>query len=160
MPHDVHPVSLTYRDDLFREAGIDLSTARTWMQFQQMCVAFQDYWRARGVAHRHALELPASASDDLVIMLLQRHVNIVDDSDQIHLTDEKVVQTICFYAQLVAGAHSVGAAAESNTGIWINELEQGNICVFWTPDWRADLLRRYGHPEVLRKATDDGVAPV
>jgi arabinosaccharide transport system substrate-binding protein len=150
VPHDVHPVSLTYRDDLFREAGIDLSTARTWIQFQQKCDAFQNYWRAHGVPHRHALELPSSASDDLVIMLLQRHINVVDDRDQIHLTDEKVVQTIAFYAQLVAGAHSIGAAADSNTGIWINELEQGNICVFWTPDWRADLLRRYGHPEMLR----------
>jgi len=150
VPHDVHPVSLTYRDDLFRQAGIDLSTARTWTQFQDKCAAFQDYWRTHGVSHRHALELPASTSDDLVIMLLQRHVNVVDDRDQIHLADEKVVKTISFYAQLVAGARSIGAPAESNTGIWINQLEQGEICVFWTPDWRVDLLRRYAHAEALR----------
>jgi arabinosaccharide transport system substrate-binding protein len=150
VPHDVHPVSLTYREDLFREAGIDLSASKTWPEFQEQCVAFQKYWHHRGVTYRHALELPGSASDDLVIMLLQRHVNVVDDHDQIHLTEDKVIKTIAFYAQLVAGPQPIGAPAESNTGIWINELERGDICVFWTPDWRVDLLRRYGHPELLR----------
>ena len=28
VPHDVHPVAIAYRDDLFREAGIDLPAAR------------------------------------------------------------------------------------------------------------------------------------
>ncbi len=150
VPHDVHPVSLTYREDLFREAGIDLSTAKTWTQFQSDCEAFQNFWRAHGVARRHALELSASASDDLVIMLLQRHLNVVDDRGQIHLADEKVVKTIAFYAQLIAGPHSIGAQTDANTGIWISELERGDIGVFWTPDWRVELMRRYGHGDALR----------
>jgi arabinosaccharide transport system substrate-binding protein len=148
VPHDVHPVSLTYRDDLFRQAGIDLSTARTWPQFQALCVAYQDYWRAHGYPRRHALELPAAASDDLVIMLLQRHLNVVDDDERIHLTDERVVQTVAFYAQLVAGPEQIGAETDANTGIWINDLAAGNIGVFWTPDWRCDLIRAYGSSDL------------
>ena len=35
VPNDVHPCGITYRDDLFRKAGIDLAAAKTWPRFQQ-----------------------------------------------------------------------------------------------------------------------------
>ena len=39
VPHDVHPTTLTYRDDLFRQAGIDLSQAKTWsLGFMVICI--------------------------------------------------------------------------------------------------------------------------
>jgi len=36
-------------------------------------------------------------------MLMQRHINLLDDRNAIYLDDEKVAQTLEFYAQLVAG---------------------------------------------------------
>jgi arabinosaccharide transport system substrate-binding protein len=64
IPHDVHPVTITYREDLFREAGIDLASALTWTQFQDKCLAFQRYWAGRGMRYRHAMELHEGNADD------------------------------------------------------------------------------------------------
>ncbi len=150
IPHDVHPVTLTYRDDLFREAGIDLSTATTWPQFQEMCLAFQRYWMQHGKPHRHAMELPPSSSDDLVLMLLQRHVNVVDDRGRVHIADPRVAATITFYAQLAAGPRAIGTAVEGGTHAWIGDLEAGNACCIWTPDWKCNELRTYSNATALR----------
>jgi len=70
VPHDVHPVGITYREDLFREAGIDLSAARTWPELQQSCLQFERYWQRRGNKTRHAIELFAAKPDVLLMMLL------------------------------------------------------------------------------------------
>ncbi len=150
VPHDVHPVSLTYRDDLFREAGVDLSSAGTWGQFQAMCRTFQDYWTRHGYPLRHALQLPRANSDYVVIMLQQRHVNVVDREGGVHLADPDVAGTIAFYAQLAGGPHAIGAPSEGGAGRWIKDLESGNICCFWTPDWKCNEIRDYGNSKSLQ----------
>src|SRR5688572_28225816 len=61
VPHDLHPCVIVYREDLFREAGIDLTQAKTWPQYHEACMKFTKYWRERGYPHRHALELPESS---------------------------------------------------------------------------------------------------
>ena len=143
VPHDVHPVTLTYRQDLFAEAGIDLAPTRTWSEFHEKCLAFQAYWRRRGYVNRHAMELPLAAADDVIVMLLQRHVNVVDNYDRIHVADPKVAQTIAFYAQLVAGRRRSGAESSGAPGVWAGDIVAGNTCAFVTPDWRTDDLKSY-----------------
>src|SRR5688500_5961949 len=130
VPHDVHPLSITYRKDLYDEAGVDLESARTWPEFQEKCLEFQRYWRSRGYAQRHALELSRASSDYVIAMLLQRGINLIDDRENVYLTDPRVAQTVAFYAQLVAGprqiaGESVGVAA---AGLWASDLVAGNLC--------------------------------
>ncbi|WP_428939280.1 ABC transporter substrate-binding protein [Fontivita pretiosa] len=143
VPHDVHPVSLTYRDDLFRQAGIDLAQAQTWPQLHDLCLKFQEYWRARGYATRHAIELPRASADYVIVMLLQRGVNLVDQYDRIHINNPKVAQTVAFYAQVVAGPRKIAAEAAGGTGVWTNDALAGNLCAFITPDWRIFHFRRF-----------------
>src|SRR5207248_1316624 len=58
VPHDVHPVGILYREDLFLdEAKIDLAKADTWPAFAEACLKFQAHWKGRGVANRHAIEM-------------------------------------------------------------------------------------------------------
>src|SRR5687768_15516174 len=96
VPHDVHPVTITYRKDLFDEAGVDLAAARTWGEFQEKCLAFQRFWQSRGHPQRHAIELPRASGDYLTVMLLQRGINLIDDRENVYLTDPRVAQTIAF----------------------------------------------------------------
>jgi len=56
VPHDLHPTTISYRKDLYDEAGVDLESAKTWREFQEKCLAFESYWRQRGV-RRHAVGL-------------------------------------------------------------------------------------------------------
>ncbi len=144
VPHDVHPVGITYRDDLFRQAGIDLSGAQTWPQFQRRCLQFQQYWAAHGYKTRHAMELYSTRIDLLTIMLLQRGINLIDDHHRIHLADPKVAQVMAFYAQCVAGPQRIGSESGEGDGPLARDLLEGNLCAFFTPDWRIGLLKEYG----------------
>ncbi len=143
VPHDVHPVTITYRKDLFDEAGVDLEAAATWSDFQDKCLEFKRYWSSRGYPQRHAIELPQSSSDWLITMLLQRGISLVDDRENIHFTDPRVAQTIAFYAQLVAGPRQIASESVGlQTGMWINDLLAGNLCAFMTPDWRISTPKQ------------------
>ena len=102
-------MTITYRADLFAQAGVDLAAATTWSAFQEACLRFQEYWAEHGYPHRHAIELSHASSDDLEMLLLQRHVNLVDADGQPRLTDPLVLQTLRFYTQLIAGRRQIGA---------------------------------------------------
>jgi ABC-type glycerol-3-phosphate transport system substrate-binding protein len=142
VPHDVHPVTITYRKDLFDQAGVDLESAATWPVFQEKCLQFQNYWARHGNANRHAIELHVNSADQLYGLLLQRHVNILDERNQSHLSDSKVAATIAFYAQLVAGPGQIGAETSPAPDGWLRDMERGEVAAIITPDWRASYLPR------------------
>ena len=143
VPHDVHPVTITYRHDLFSEAGVDLEAAETWPKFQSLCLQFQRYWRSRGYVDRHAMELPLAAADNIVVMLVQRRVNLVDDYDRLHLRNPRVAHTVAFYARMVAGPDRIGAESAGGRGVWTTDLVAGNVCAVVTPDWKLNDLKTY-----------------
>jgi arabinosaccharide transport system substrate-binding protein len=143
VPHDVHPVTLVYRADLFEQAGIDLPSMKTWPQFRRACLDFQKYWAARGVKNRHAMELMSSSSDHLIPMLLQRHLNPIDGNGKIELGEEKFVETVAFYAECIAGPTNIASQSPAAAGGLARDLIEGNICVFVTPDWRVDYIKEY-----------------
>jgi arabinosaccharide transport system substrate-binding protein len=143
VPYDVHPVVIVYRDDLFREAGIDLAAMRTWPEFQGACLRFQDFWRARGVKNRHAMELMISTADQLIPMLLQRHLNPIDGDGRLRLNEEKFVQTVAFYAQCVAGPGNIASQSPAAAGGMTKDLIDGNVCAFMVADWKVDQIKQY-----------------
>jgi arabinosaccharide transport system substrate-binding protein len=141
IPLGLHPVSITYRSDLFDEAGVDLAAATTWAEFQEKCLEFQAYWRSRGHPHRRALELPVVAPGNLNCMLLQRGINLVDDEDKIYLADPRVAQTLAFYVQCVEGPRRIAGAATPGPNMWMRDFDSGDLAALMTPDWRAGFLK-------------------
>lgn len=150
LPRDVHPVTITYRKDLFDEGGVDPASARTWPEFHERCLRFQRYWRSRGRPERHAMELRSSRSDDLQMMLLQRGVNAIDDRGRIRLTDPKVAETLAFYVQLVAGPMRIGTDPTPGGARWVRDLAEGHTSAALTPDYRIADLRTFA-PELAGK---------
>jgi arabinosaccharide transport system substrate-binding protein len=147
-PHDVHPVGITYREDLFRVAGIDLAEAKTWREFHSLCVQFERYWTQRGYRYRHALELPASSSEYLQVMLLQRGINLIDDRGNVRMDDPKAAETLAFYAQLVAGPRRITGVTNPGNAAFARDVAEGNLCAFITPDWRVTYIKNFGGPAV------------
>jgi ABC-type glycerol-3-phosphate transport system substrate-binding protein len=141
VPPGIHPVGISYREDLFREAGVDLPSATTWVEFQEKCLAFQKYWRAHGHPNRHALELRPVDPLHLVLLLLQRRINLVDANNQINIADPKVAETVAFYAQLVEGPRKIASDSGSGMAGFATDAKEGNICAFLTPDWRVAYMR-------------------
>lgn len=141
IPHDVHPVGITYRKDLYDAAGVDLAACTTWDQLHAACVQYQAYWRANGRPERSAIELPRVTADHLVRMLLQRGVNLVDSDLGTHLADERVADTLVRYGEMVAGPRRIGADASPGGFNWVGDLRRGAIGAFLTPDWRVTYIR-------------------
>ncbi|HEX8912120.1 MAG TPA: extracellular solute-binding protein [Humisphaera sp.] len=148
LPHDVHPTTLTYRADLFAEAGVDLESPTpgldhvSWPDFHERCLRFQAYWRSKGVADRWALDLFGANGDLLAAMLLQRGVNLVEPGGKVRLADPVVADTLLFYAAMVAGPRRASADSVSGgLGVWKRDLEAGVVCAVVTPDWRVADLR-------------------
>ncbi len=141
IPADVHPVTITYRRDLFDQAGVDLASATTWEQFHDRCVAFEAYWHDAREPKRRAIELSRTSASDLMMLLLQRGVNLIDASGEVHLADRQVASTLAFYAQMVAGRRAVAEGAAAGSMLWVRDLSDGRLCAALTPDWRVRYLR-------------------
>ncbi len=144
VPHDVHPVSITYRRDLFEKAGVKLDEAKTWPAFQEKCLAFQTYWAAHGFPRRRAMELAVNSSDGLQVMLLQRHINLLDSDNTSHMTDPRVAATVAFYAHCVVGDRAIGADSSPGSNVWLRDLTHGDLACFITPDWRTGVIKTSG----------------
>jgi len=142
IPYDVHPVSLTYRKDLFDEAGVDPAAARTWDDFHKLCLRFEDYWRRRGHVRR-AIALPRSNADHLIILLSQRGINLVASDNRVHLRDPRVAQSLAAYVRMIAGEKRIAADPVFSGTLWANDLADGEWCALLTPDWRIDQVKRY-----------------
>lgn len=134
VPRDVHPVSITYRRDLFDQAGIDLGSATTWPVFQDRCLAFQAYWAKQGKQIR-AIEMQRAAGDAMDVLLLQQQINLLDDRNVSHFSDPRVAKTIAFYAQCVAGPKRIGGDSTPGPNGTIYDLSQGTLAAMITPDW-------------------------
>src|SRR5688572_10729052 len=143
VPHDVHPVTISYRKDLFDAAGVDLAKAKTWNEFQELCLMGQERWRKMGI-RRYAIEMPAAKPEYLVVMLLQRHINLIDDRNRVYLNDPKVADTIARYALMVKGKRQIGADSSPGASImWTQDLADGYVAACFTPDWRSIYIRTH-----------------
>ena len=149
IPHDLHPCTITYREDLFDEAGVDLESAKTWPDFQSRALQFQSYWHAHG-HDRIALQLSTTAVDAVTIFLQQRHVNLVDPDLTIHLDDPKVLSTMLWYVQAVAGPNRIGGDFNPAPGQDVRDLANGDLCGMITPDWQIGNIRNYA-PDMMGK---------
>jgi arabinosaccharide transport system substrate-binding protein len=142
LPQDIHPVSLTYRKDLYDEAGIDPSTAHTWPALQADCIAFDRYWHGHGQPQYHAMELASHTTDQLDLMLQQRGISLLDGDNHVHVADPRVAETIAFYTSMVTGPRAMSADANPGGQRWADDVVKGDICMLCTPDWRASELKQ------------------
>lgn len=143
LPHDLHPVTLTYRADLYAEAGIDLDQVQTWAEFHEKGLRFVNYWRDRGVRGRWAIELPSTSADYLTVMLLQRGINVLNDRNEVLLADPRVAETIALYAPMVAGPRRIAGQATPGGVLWTQDFARGDLCATITPDWKVGYLRTF-----------------
>jgi ABC-type glycerol-3-phosphate transport system substrate-binding protein len=134
VPLDLHPVTLVYRRDL-----IDLSAADTWAKLQAIGLRYQ---RSHG-GHAFAMGLSATSPDTLLVMLQQRHVELVDADGTPHLTDPAVVETLCWYARAAGGANQIGTDVNPAPGGAAADLAAGDVVALVLADWGVADLERF-----------------
>ncbi len=126
---DVHPVALAYRVDLWTQAGLDPSTARTWSDLAALATTY--------TAHhgRPAFELSDASSEHTTLLLQQAGLDAVDD-----LATDKTADLVLFQSKLLAD--DVAVPSVRGHSRWAADFAAGNVGMLWMPDWRVAYLRR------------------
>ncbi|MER3473509.1 MAG: hypothetical protein C4335_05630 [Armatimonadota bacterium] len=133
LPHDVHPVMLAYRRDLFEKLGINPNEIQTWDDFIRI---------GRKITipgQRYMLELPDSESSRFDPLLFQRDGGYFDPQGNCIMDNEIAVQTMLFYVPLVAGPNRI--ASDLGGGqIFTKAVEDGYFLCMIAPDWRSKTI--------------------
>lgn len=135
LPHDVHPVQLAYRRDLFAQAGISVDAIQTWDDFvrigQKLTVPNR----------RYMIELSDTNSSNLEMFLFQRGGGYFDPEGRCIFDNETAVETMLWYVPLVA-ANSPRRIGNNLGGgqILTRAVEDGYFLCLIAPDWRTKSI--------------------
>ncbi len=135
LPHDVHPVQLAYRRDLFEQLGIDANKLQTWDDFiaagRKITVPGSCYMAEFSDSDTNALELA----------LFQRGGGYFDPEGNCILDSETAVQTLLWYVPLVSGPKRIGNSLGGGQ-LLTRSMEEGYILCYLAPDWRTFYFQK------------------
>jgi|WetSurMetagenome_2_1015567.scaffolds.fasta_scaffold56512_2 arabinosaccharide transport system substrate-binding protein len=136
MPHDVHPMMLAYRRDLFEEAGIDASKLLTWDDF------IREGRRVTKQGSRYMIELLSGGNGGLEVMLFQRDGGYFDADGNVILDNETAVEAMKWYIPLVAGPNRIASdVGHTSSGVsFAKAIEDGYFLSVLAPDWRTKMI--------------------
>ena len=137
LPHDVHPVMLAYRRDLFDEAGIHPESIETWDDF----IAIGK--RVSKPSKRYLLEMSDSGRDQIEPCLFQRGGGYFDKEGNLIFDNEIAVKTMCWYVPLVAGSSKSKIAnnlSSSYGQVIAQAMTDGYFLALVCPDWRSKSI--------------------
>lgn len=133
LPHDVHPVLLAYRRDLFEKHGVDMARIETWDEFFSA-------GRKVAVAEDAALiELDDIGSSSFEILLYQNGDAYFDTQGNVVFDRESVRKLLAWYVRLVAQGRPI--SANPGFGPHFNQmLLDGKLLSFLCFDWRTRFI--------------------
>jgi len=131
LPHDVHPVAIAYRRDLFEELGIDPEQIETWDQFIEIGR------RLTIPGQRYMIQLEDTSAVSYEVMLYQRGGNFFTPQGELRMDDEVAYQTLLWLVPLVAGDDRISTNPGSFGQAFYRGIEEGYFLCFICPDWRA-----------------------
>lgn len=136
LPHDVHPVMLMYRADLVEKLGIDVAALTTWDEFARVGRSVVTDLDGDGINDRYMIDLPASGSWGLTVLLLQRDINLFDARGQVAFNTEGTIDTIVWYLRQTYGPGRI--AYECGWGQSLMKAMTDGLSLFYiAPDWRT-----------------------
>jgi arabinosaccharide transport system substrate-binding protein len=135
IPHDVHPVMLAYRRDIFEQEGVDVRQIETWDDF----IALGK--KLTKPNQRYMIELSDANSSNLEPLLYQRGGGFFNPNSECVMDNEAAVQTMLFYVPLVAGKNKIGNTLGDNQ-ILTQAVEAGYMLTLFCPDWRSKSFEK------------------
>jgi len=134
LPHDVHPVAIAYRRDLFEELGIDPEQIETWDQFIEIGR------RLTIPGQRYMIQLEDTSAVSYEVMLYQRGGNFFTPQGELRMDDEVAYQTLLWLVPLVAGDDRIATNPGSFGQAFYRGIEEGYFLCFICPVLRSDAL--------------------
>ncbi|GAB4456871.1 MAG: hypothetical protein OHK0029_15570 [Armatimonadaceae bacterium] len=142
LPHDVHPVMIGYRRDIFEEEGVDVSQIETWDDFIEVGK------RLTIPNKRYMIEMSDTGRDQIEACLFQRGGGYFNEAGELIFDNEVAVETMAWYVPLVAdqragkpNPNKIANTLSSSFGAVIAQgMEQGYFLCVVMPDWRTKLF--------------------
>jgi len=139
LPHDVHPVMIAYRRDLFEEEGINPAQLDTWDKFTEAGRRVTRDLTGDGTIDRYMIELADMSTQSLEVMLFQRGGGFFDADGRLSIDDEVSLETLCWFVPLVVGPERI-ANSLGEGQIRTQAVESGYLLCLICPDWRTSVF--------------------
>ena len=139
LPHDVHPVLLCYRADLVEAAGIDVSTIKTWDDFEKAMQPLVSDTNGDGDIDRYPLAFWYTSKPDVETLLLQAGGGTFNESGRSIIASDQNAHAISRMVRWCVGPNRIAIDAPefSPSG---NELKlKGKVVAALMPDWLAGV---------------------
>ncbi len=141
VPHDVHPLALAYRHDLFEQAGVEVNEIETWEDFIRLGQRLTVDLDGDGRPDRYAIELDPSSAYLFEIMLKQREFFYFRSDGSLALDDPVLLDSLVTYIRMVAGPEKIGTSLGGGA-ILTQAVMDGYLCALWLPDWRIGVFKQ------------------
>ena len=142
LPHDVHPVLLGYRRDIFEANGIDVEKLTTWDEFIRVGRALIKKLNGSGPMNHYLMDLSDTETSQLETLLFQRDGGFFSADGKVRMDDEIAVQTMLFYVPLVSGPERVGYSFGWNWELSEKNAQNDFHLAFLMPDWLSGLYQK------------------
>lgn len=155
LPHDMHPVMLSYRADILEELGIDPEELTTWDKFVEVARnhIVKDL-TGNGIIDRYAIDFSLAGTQELVdVLFTQRGLQLFDKYGQPGFNRPETVDLIAWYVQQIEGENRISFPAGWGQNL-AKAFSEGLITFLITPDWRTrqvqmDMPRLAGNVKLM-----------
>ncbi len=143
IPHDLHPVVLLYRDDLFKASGVEMTKIETWDDFIAAGKKATRDLDGDGKIDQYAIVLDRKTESDYFNLLLQRGGGFFDVDGNVIIDNDIAIETLEFFTSLF-NEHKIATPVYGN---WHGDpsnyaaMQEGKILSVLAPDWYVGLLK-------------------
>ena len=143
VPHDLHPVVLLYRDDLFKAAGVEMTAVETWDDFIAAGKKATRDLDGDGKIDQYAIVLDRRTESDYFSLLLQQGGGFFDADGNVIIDSELAIETLEFFTALF-NEHEIATPVY---GTWHGDpsnfaaMQDGKILSILAPDWYVGILK-------------------
>lgn len=136
LPHDVHPMMLVYRADLFEAAGIDLAKVETWDEFAEAVRPMVKDRNGDGVTD-YVISIWATGAfrDYIEALMLQAGGALFDEHDQMRINTEVNARVLATLVSWMVGPDRIAVDAPEFDAQANKMRLDGRVLAALMPDW-------------------------
>ena len=137
LPHDVHPLMLCYRRDIFEDQlGFSTDQIQTWDDFTRIGRQVTQDFDGDGNPDRFMIDLNKAGGDVIIPLLQQRGEGLFDESGRLTIDTDGVAETIVWYIKQCYGPNRIAFSAGWGQSL-AKTISDGLVLFYYCPDWRS-----------------------